>query len=111
MPEGMSDTLNKILGAIEDSKFTPQMDIGKVSAELGLLRAEHQKLSDKVHQDPEEAWNWLEQYKSGTDRPQKEAIAIAQRRKRRRRSQCRALRPRLTKPTPTHSEEGKLLAI
>ncbi|KAJ1139982.1 hypothetical protein NDU88_006343 [Pleurodeles waltl] len=44
----MSDTLNKILGATEDSKLTLQQDIGKVAAELGMLRADHQKLSDKV---------------------------------------------------------------
>ncbi|KAJ1180931.1 hypothetical protein NDU88_006142 [Pleurodeles waltl] len=42
MTEGMSDTLNKILGAIEDSKPTLQRNIGKLIAELGLLRADHQ---------------------------------------------------------------------
>ncbi|KAJ1161543.1 hypothetical protein NDU88_002027 [Pleurodeles waltl] len=50
VPEGMSDTLNKILGVTEDSKRTLQQDIDKVSTELGLLRADHQKRSDKVHE-------------------------------------------------------------
>ncbi|KAJ1209861.1 hypothetical protein NDU88_005233 [Pleurodeles waltl] len=48
VPEGMSDTLNKILVAIENSKLTLQRDIGKVAAKLGLMHADHQKLSDKV---------------------------------------------------------------
>ncbi|KAJ1126031.1 hypothetical protein NDU88_004444 [Pleurodeles waltl] len=48
--EEMSDTLNKILGAIEDSKLTLQQDIGKVTAKLGLLHADHQKLTDKVQE-------------------------------------------------------------
>ncbi|KAJ1093077.1 hypothetical protein NDU88_006186 [Pleurodeles waltl] len=50
VPEEMSDTLKKILGAIEDSKLTLQRDIGKVAAELGLLRADHQNLSDKLRE-------------------------------------------------------------
>ncbi|KAJ1178356.1 hypothetical protein NDU88_003602 [Pleurodeles waltl] len=47
-PEELSNTLSKILGAIEDFKLTLQRDIGKVAAEVGLLRTDHQKLSDKV---------------------------------------------------------------
>ncbi|KAJ1207410.1 hypothetical protein NDU88_002801 [Pleurodeles waltl] len=50
VPEEMSDTLNKILGAIEHSKLTLLCDIGKVAAELGLLRTDHQRLSDKVRE-------------------------------------------------------------
>ncbi|KAJ1142632.1 hypothetical protein NDU88_008945 [Pleurodeles waltl] len=44
----MHETLNKILGAIEDSKLSLQRDIGKDSAELSLLNADHHKFSDKV---------------------------------------------------------------
>ncbi|KAJ1136437.1 hypothetical protein NDU88_002854 [Pleurodeles waltl] len=41
-------TLNKILGAIQDSKMTFQPKIGQMSIELSLLRGDHQKLSDRV---------------------------------------------------------------
>ncbi|KAJ1170828.1 hypothetical protein NDU88_002699 [Pleurodeles waltl] len=41
-------TVDRILGAIEESKTTPQWEIGQVPAELGLLGADHQKLGDRV---------------------------------------------------------------
>ncbi|KAJ1165273.1 hypothetical protein NDU88_005701 [Pleurodeles waltl] len=43
-------TLDKILGAIEDTKTTLQGDIGQVSVEVSLLRADHQKLADRVQE-------------------------------------------------------------
>ncbi|KAJ1214800.1 hypothetical protein NDU88_002411 [Pleurodeles waltl] len=48
IPSSLQDTLDKILGAIEESKTTLQREIGQLSVELGLLRADHQKLSDRV---------------------------------------------------------------
>ncbi|KAJ1129591.1 hypothetical protein NDU88_007958 [Pleurodeles waltl] len=44
----MQDTLNKILGAIEDTKLTLSKEIGKVSSELSHLRTHHHKLVDRV---------------------------------------------------------------
>ncbi|KAJ1128943.1 hypothetical protein NDU88_007315 [Pleurodeles waltl] len=44
-------TLDKILGAIEDTKTTLQRDIGQVSVEVNLLRADHQKLADRVKEN------------------------------------------------------------
>ncbi|KAJ1152513.1 hypothetical protein NDU88_005288 [Pleurodeles waltl] len=41
-------TLDKILGAIEESKTMLQWEIGQVSAEMDLLRVDHQKLADRV---------------------------------------------------------------
>ncbi|KAJ1118282.1 hypothetical protein NDU88_006477 [Pleurodeles waltl] len=74
-------TLDKILGAIEDTKVTLQLDIGKVSVEVSLLRADHQKSADRVQEaetalvelslaqrepgTPDEAWQWLEMHKAG----------------------------------------------
>ncbi|KAJ1216689.1 hypothetical protein NDU88_004290 [Pleurodeles waltl] len=47
-PHSLQATLDKILGAKEESKTTLQWEIGQVSVELGLLRADHQKLADRV---------------------------------------------------------------
>ncbi|KAJ1143628.1 hypothetical protein NDU88_009934 [Pleurodeles waltl] len=44
----MQDTLNRILGAIEDTKLTLSQEIGKVSAELSHLQTDHHKLLDRV---------------------------------------------------------------
>ncbi|KAJ1115859.1 hypothetical protein NDU88_004080 [Pleurodeles waltl] len=44
-------TLDKILEAIEDSKTTLQWDIGQVSVKVNLLRADHQKLADRVKEN------------------------------------------------------------
>ncbi|KAJ1149524.1 hypothetical protein NDU88_002331 [Pleurodeles waltl] len=39
----MQDTLNKLLGAIEDTKLTLSQEIVKVSSELSHLRSDHHK--------------------------------------------------------------------
>ncbi|KAJ1163124.1 hypothetical protein NDU88_003587 [Pleurodeles waltl] len=44
----VQDTLDKILGAIEDTRATLQHDINQVAVEVGLLLADHQKLEDRV---------------------------------------------------------------
>ncbi|KAJ1191730.1 hypothetical protein NDU88_001046 [Pleurodeles waltl] len=44
----VQDTLDKILGAIEDTKSTLQRDINQVAVEVGLLRAVHHRLVDRV---------------------------------------------------------------
>ncbi|KAJ1083279.1 hypothetical protein NDU88_003438 [Pleurodeles waltl] len=43
-------TLDKILGAIEENRTMLQRDIGQVAVEVGLLRADHQKLADRVQE-------------------------------------------------------------
>ncbi|KAJ1191169.1 hypothetical protein NDU88_000485 [Pleurodeles waltl] len=48
VPTTMQDTLNKILGAIEDTKLTLSQEIRKVSFELSHLRTDHHKLEDRV---------------------------------------------------------------
>ncbi|KAJ1119679.1 hypothetical protein NDU88_007864 [Pleurodeles waltl] len=48
IPPSLQDTLDEILGAIEECKTTLQREIGQVSVELGLLRADYQKLADRV---------------------------------------------------------------
>ncbi|KAJ1138899.1 hypothetical protein NDU88_005279 [Pleurodeles waltl] len=50
VPHSLQLTLDKILGAIEESKTTLQREICQVSVELGLLRADHQKLADRVRE-------------------------------------------------------------
>ncbi|KAJ1207843.1 hypothetical protein NDU88_003233 [Pleurodeles waltl] len=47
-PTTMQDTLNKILGAIEDTKRNLSQEIWKVSSELSHLRTDHHKLADRV---------------------------------------------------------------
>ncbi|KAJ1173468.1 hypothetical protein NDU88_005300 [Pleurodeles waltl] len=47
-PTMMQDTLNKILGSIEDTKLTLNQKIGKASSELSHLRMDHHKLVDRV---------------------------------------------------------------
>ncbi|KAJ1184282.1 hypothetical protein NDU88_001090 [Pleurodeles waltl] len=42
----MQDTLNRILGAIEDTKLTLIQEIRKVSAELSHLRMDHHRVKD-----------------------------------------------------------------
>ncbi|KAJ1145306.1 hypothetical protein NDU88_011595 [Pleurodeles waltl] len=49
MPSSMHLNLDKILPAIVDTKTALQQEISRVSVGLGLLRAEHQKLADRVH--------------------------------------------------------------
>ncbi|KAJ1186642.1 hypothetical protein NDU88_003423 [Pleurodeles waltl] len=53
-PSEVQDTLQKILEAIEDSKNTLRQEIGKVSAEQGLLRKDHRKLVERVDNAEEE---------------------------------------------------------
>ncbi|KAJ1096788.1 hypothetical protein NDU88_001919 [Pleurodeles waltl] len=43
-------TLDKILGAIDDTKVTLERDIKQVLVEVSLLRADHQKLADRVQE-------------------------------------------------------------
>ncbi|KAJ1211888.1 hypothetical protein NDU88_007236 [Pleurodeles waltl] len=50
----MHDTLQKKLEAIEDSKNTLWQEIRKAFVELGLLRFDHWKLSDRVKNKEEE---------------------------------------------------------
>ncbi|KAJ1150535.1 hypothetical protein NDU88_003326 [Pleurodeles waltl] len=47
-PSMMQDTVNKILGAIEDTKLSLSQEIGKISSELSHLRTDHHKLVDRV---------------------------------------------------------------
>ncbi|KAJ1164469.1 hypothetical protein NDU88_004906 [Pleurodeles waltl] len=47
-PSTMQDILNKILGAIEDTKLSLSQEIGKVSPELSCLRTDHHKPADRV---------------------------------------------------------------
>ncbi|KAJ1104073.1 hypothetical protein NDU88_001488 [Pleurodeles waltl] len=46
-PQGLH-TLDRIMGAIEDTKMTLSQEIGKDSTELGLLCTNHHKLSNRV---------------------------------------------------------------
>ena len=48
LPPALQMTLDKILLAITDTKTALQTQIGTVATELGLLRADHQKLNEKV---------------------------------------------------------------
>ncbi|KAJ1192064.1 hypothetical protein NDU88_001376 [Pleurodeles waltl] len=85
-------TLDKILGAIEDTKVTLQWDISQVSVE-----------------SPDEAWQWLEMHKAGgstTDREER-AGRRGHRGPRRQRS-----KPRLrVGPTQTQKESAKKAAL
>ena len=47
-PASLQQTLDKILNAIAESRDTLQQQIGSVAVELGLLRADHTKLSGRV---------------------------------------------------------------
>ncbi|KAJ1107978.1 hypothetical protein NDU88_005363 [Pleurodeles waltl] len=53
-PPLMQATLQKILEAIEESKNTLRQEIGKVWKELSHLKADHQKLYDRVNTTEEE---------------------------------------------------------
>ncbi|KAJ1197347.1 hypothetical protein NDU88_001207 [Pleurodeles waltl] len=53
-PPQVQNTLQKILEATEDSKNILRQEIGKVSAELGLLQTGHRKLVEKVDNAEEE---------------------------------------------------------
>ncbi|KAJ1198623.1 hypothetical protein NDU88_002462 [Pleurodeles waltl] len=46
--ESMTPTIQALLAAIADTKTALQQDIGVVSVGLGLLRAEHRKLAEKM---------------------------------------------------------------
>ena len=48
IPTALQHSLNKILDAIAESKNTLQKQIGSVAVELELLRADHNKLSERV---------------------------------------------------------------
>ena len=48
LPPVLQLTLDKILQAIADTKSTLQSQIGSVAMELGLLRADHRSLSERV---------------------------------------------------------------
>ena len=48
LPPALQLTLDKILQAITDTRDTLQLQIGTVSTELGLPRADHRNLVDRV---------------------------------------------------------------
>ncbi|KAJ1216525.1 hypothetical protein NDU88_004126 [Pleurodeles waltl] len=48
VPLSLQAMLDRILGAIEESKTSLKREIARVSVELGLLRVDHQKRPDRV---------------------------------------------------------------
>ncbi|KAJ1191520.1 hypothetical protein NDU88_000836 [Pleurodeles waltl] len=65
--------INRILTVIADTKATLQQDIGAVLAGLGLLRAQHHKLTEKV----KDVETGLEEVRSAQADVTRQATALA----------------------------------
>ncbi|KAJ1175657.1 hypothetical protein NDU88_000944 [Pleurodeles waltl] len=86
----MQDTLNKILGVIEDTKLTLSQDIGK---------------------ELDEAWAWLQSYQAGTTDPKHVECKPPRRRSKRRHTRDPLGDRWVTKPTSQQAHQGKRAAL